>query len=175
MGEIVRTSEGASINMMIIPGVFVQVSGNSEIGLEDLKLTKDGNETAAGVLNRRAVVRLNHGTVVTLFSQGARNATEFGIAAGGVTLRPDSDCLFCVWTDGTMTRATCGRGEVNFCVEQQPPMKIAAGYFSGWPTASNQPNVATADALAQGDVKKALEAELELLDEAAGWQNRRVF
>ena len=175
VGDIVRTSEGASINMMLIPGVFVQVSGNSEIKLEHLTVTKDGNETTGGMLDRRAFVRLNRGTIVSLFSQSARNATEFGIVAGQVTLKPDSNCLFSVWTDGTTTRATCGRGEVNFSVDQQPRMKIGAGYFSEWPTASMEPNAATAEAVAQRDVKKALDVELELVDEAAGWQNRRVF
>jgi len=52
-------------------------------------------------------------------------------------------------------------------------MKIAAGYFSQWPTASKKPIVSISDAAAQMDVKTALDIELELLDQAAGWQNRR--
>jgi hypothetical protein len=40
---------------------------------------------------------------------------------------------------------------------------------------SKEPNVATGDASAQMDVKTALDVELELLDQAAGWQKRRVF
>src|SRR5262249_53173781 len=44
-GDAVRTSEGASINLGLIPGAFIHLSGNSEIKIEDLKLTKDGNET----------------------------------------------------------------------------------------------------------------------------------
>src|SRR5436305_13160429 len=110
-GDTVRTAEGASINLALIPGAFVQLSGNSEIKIEDLRLMKDGNETAGGMLDRRAWIRLNRGRIVSLFSQSAKNASKFGITAGQVKLKPDSDCLFCVWTDGTMTRATCGRGE----------------------------------------------------------------
>ena len=175
VGDTVRTSDGASINLALIPGAFVQLSGNSEIKIEDLRLTKDGNETAGGMLDRRAQIRLNRGRIVSLFSQSAKNASKFGIIAGQVKLKPDSDCLFCVWTDGTMTRATCGRGEVNISVDAQPLMKIAAGYFSQWPTASKEPNAAIADAGAQMDIKTALDVELELLDQAAGWQNRRAF
>ncbi|MGE5214079.1 MAG: hypothetical protein ACM3NN_10355 [Nitrospirota bacterium] len=59
--------------------------------------------------------------------------------------------------------------------DMQPPMRIAAGYFSQWPARSKEPIVAITDAAAQVDVKTALDAELELLDQAAGWQNRRVF
>ena len=174
-GDIVRTSDGASINLALIPGAFVQLSGNSEIKIEDLRLTKDGNETAGGMLDRRTWIRLNRGRIVSLFSQSDKNASEFRVTTGQVTLRPDSDCLFSVWTDGTTSRATCGRGEVSASADAQPPLKIAAGYFSQWPTASKEPIAAITDGGAQMDVKTALDVEPELLDQAAGWQNRRVF
>ena len=174
-GDIVRTSDGASINLALIPGAFVQVSGNSEIKIEDLKLTKDGNETAGGILDRHGSIRLNRGRIVSLFSHSDTSASEFDIKTSQVTLRPDSDCLFFVWTDGATSRVTCGRGEVSASAEAQPPLKIAAGYFSQWPTASKEPSAAAADAVAQMDLKTALDVEPELLDQAAGWQNRRVF
>ena len=174
-GDTLRTSDGASINLALIPGAFVQVSGNSEIKIQDLRLTKDGNETAGGVLDRRASVRLNRGRIVNLFSHSDTSASEFNVTTGQVTLNPDSDCLFAVWTNGTTSRVTCGRGEVNASTDAQPPVKIATGYFSKYPTASKEPNAATANASAQMDIKTALDVEPELLDQAAGWQNRRVF
>jgi len=64
---------------------------------------------------------------------------------------------------------------VSASATAQPPVKIAAGYFYQWPTASNEPIAATADESAQMDIKTALDVEPELLDQAAGWQNRRVF
>ena len=72
-GDTVRTAEGASINLALIPGAFVQLSGNSEIKIEDLRLTKDGNDTAEGVLDRRAWIRLNRGRIVCSFSQSDRS------------------------------------------------------------------------------------------------------
>ena len=175
VGDIVRTAEGASINLALVPGAFVQLSGNSEIKIEDLRLTKDGNETAGGILDRHGSIRLNRGRIVSLFSHSDTSASEFDIKTSQVTLRPDSDCLFCVWTDGATSRVTCGRGEVSASAEAQPPLKIAAGYFSQWPTASKEPTPAIADAGAQMEIKTALDVEVELLDQAAGWQNRRVF
>jgi FecR protein len=174
-GDTVRTSDGASINLALIPGAFVQLTGNSEIKIEDLRLTKDGNETAGGVLDRRASIRLNRGKIINLFSHSDRGASEFGVITGQVTLRPDSDCLFSVWTDGTTSRVTCGRGELSAPADAQPQMKIDAGHFSQWPTAPKEPIAAVTDAAAQMDVKTALDVEVELLDQAAGWQNRRVF
>jgi FecR-like protein len=174
-GDTVRTSDGASIYLALMPGAFIQVPGNSEIKIVDLRLTKDGNETAGGVLDRRALIRLNRGKIVSLFSHSDRSESEFGVTTDQVTLSPHSDCLFSVWTDGATSRVTCGRGEVSTPADAQPPMKILAGYFSQWPTASKEPMVAITDAAAQMDVKTALDVELELLDQAAGWQNRRVF
>ena len=174
-GDTLRTSDGASINFALISGAFVQLSGNSEIKIQDLRLTKDGNETAGGVLDRRAQIRLNRGRIVSLFSHSDTSASEFNVTTGQVTLSPDSDCLFAVWTNGTTSRVTCGRGEVRTSVDAQAPVEIAAGYFSQWPTASKESNAAAADASAQMDIKTALDVEPELLDQAAGWQNRRVF
>lgn len=168
-GDVVRTSDGASINLGLIPGAFIQLSANSEIKIEDLTLTKDGNDTAERMLDRRAWIRLNRGRIVSLFTQSDRTASEFGITTSQVTLRPASDSLFSVWTDGTMSRATSARGEVSASAGAQPPLKIAAGYFAQWPTASKEPIAASADASAQIDITTALAVEPELLDQAAGW------
>ena len=168
-GDVVRTSNGASINLGLIPGAFVQLGGNSEIKIEDLTVTKDGNDTGERMLDRRAWILLNRGNIVCSFSQSDKTASKFGITTSQITLRPDSDCLFSVWTDGTTTRTTCSRGEVNASADGQPPLKIGAGYFSQWPTASKEASVASADARAQMDVTTALAVEPELLDQAAGW------
>ena len=168
-GDVVRTSEGASINLGLIPGAFIQLSGNSEIKIEDLRLTKDGNETGEHMLDRRAWIRLNRGRIVTLFKQSDKTASDFGVTTSQITLKPDSDSLFSVWTDGTTSRVTSVRGEVSASADAHPPLKIAAGYFSQWPTASKEPIAASADANAQLDIKAALDVEPELLDQAAGW------
>src|SRR5215471_1924584 len=168
-GDVVRTSDGAWINLGLIPGAFIQLPANSEIKIEDLTLTKDGNDTAERMLDRRAWIRLNRGRIVSLFKQSDRTASEFGIATRQVTLRAESDCLFSVWTNGTTSRATSVRGEVSASADSQPPLKIAAGYFSQWPTASKEPIAASANASAQIDIEEALDVEPELLDQAAGW------
>src|SRR5215813_13693605 len=156
-GDTVRTSDGASVNLALMPGALVQLSGNSEIKIEDLRLTKDGNETAGGVLDRRASIRLNRGRIVSLFSHSDTSASEFSVTTGQVTLKPDSDCLFSLWTDGATSRVTCGRGEVSAPADARPQMKIAAGYFFQWPTGSKEPIIAITDARAQMDVKTALD------------------
>lgn len=174
-GDTVRTSEDGAINLSLVPGAFVQLPGNSEIRIEDLRLTKDGNETSGGMLARRADIRLNRGKVNILFSRPERGASYLAVTTNQSTITPDSDCLFSVWTDGTITRITCGRGEVIASGNGHSTVKIAAGYFQQWPTALKEPIAATGDAAAQMDIRTSFEAEKELLDQAAGWQNRRIF
>jgi len=152
-GNTVRTSDGAVINLALIPGAFVQLSGNSEIKIDELRLTKDGNETAGGMLERRARIRLTRGRVSVLLSRSDISGSQFTVTTSQATLTPDSDCLFSLWTDGTTTRATCGRGEVSAPADGQAPVKIAAGYFHQWPTAGKEPIAAIADAGAQMDIK----------------------
>src|SRR5437764_9274976 len=65
-GDIVRTSDGAAVNLALVPGAFIQLSGNSEIKIEELSLTKDGNETAGGMRDRRTRMRLSRGRVSIL-------------------------------------------------------------------------------------------------------------
>jgi hypothetical protein len=168
-GDVVRTLGGASINLGLIPGAFIHLSENSEIKIEELRLTKDGNDTAERMLDRRAWIRFNRGRIVTLFKQSDRTASDFGITTGEITLRPDSDSLSSIWSDGTTSRVTSARGEVSASAGAQPPLKIAAGYFAQWPTASKEPVVASVDANAQIDIKTALDVEPELLDQASGW------
>lgn len=168
-GDVLRTSDGASINLALIAGAFVQLAGNSEITIEKLTLTKDGNDTGEHMLDRRAWIRLNRGRIVCSFSQSDKTASDVAIKTGQITVTPGSDCLFSIWTDGTTSRATCERGEVSASADAQPPLKIAAGYFSQWPTASKEPIAASADARAQMDITTALNVEPELMDQAAGW------
>src|SRR5215472_2647673 len=53
-GDTVRTSDGALIDLALMPGVFVQLSGSSEVKIQNLRLMKDGDDTAGGMLDRRA-------------------------------------------------------------------------------------------------------------------------
>jgi hypothetical protein len=171
--DTVRSAGGASVDLALIPGAFAQLSSDSEIKIEELRIVKDGNETAGGMRDRTARMRLNRGRIIVLFSPSDKSGSQFAIEARQLTVKPDSDCLFSVRTDGTTTRITCAKGKVNVSGPTQASVTIAAGYFEQWPTASAKPIAAADDASAQIDVTDSLEAEEQLLDEASRWQNRR--
>jgi hypothetical protein len=174
-GDIVRTSDGGAINLLLVPGALIQVSGNSEIKIEELNLTKDGNETAGGMLDRSARVQLSRGRVSILFRRSDTSGSHFALVTKQTIISPNSDCLFSVWTDGSTTRATCARGELSGASDAQTPVRIVTGYFHQWPTAAREPLAASDEGGAQIDVMASLEAENELLNQAASWQNRHVF
>jgi len=174
-GDSVRAATRASVDLGLIAGAFAHLSGDSEIKVEELRITKDGNETAGGMGERRARIRVIRGKLIVLFIPSDRNASQFVITAPGVTVRPDSDCLFSVWTDGTTTRVTCAKEKVIASADEQPPVTIAVGYFDRWPTARNEPVVAASDASAQIDITESLQAGDRLLGQASLWQKRHPF
>jgi hypothetical protein len=58
-GSIVRTSDGALLDLGLIAGALAQLSTNSEITIEELKISKDGNQTGDGMRSRSARIRLH--------------------------------------------------------------------------------------------------------------------
>ena len=174
-GDIVRSSDGASIDLALIPAALARLSSDSEIKIDELSITKDGNQTAGGMRDRTARIRLNRGRVIVLFVPTDRSGSQFTVTTGQLTIKPDSDCLFCVWTDGKTTRLTCAKGKITASADAQTPVTIAAGYFQEWPTTRKAPVPATKDASAQIDITETLEAEQRLQNEGSAWQNRRPF
>jgi len=174
-GDTVRSANGASLDLALIPGALVRLSGDSEIKIEQLSITKDGNETGLDMRDRNAHILLNRGKIFVLFSPSDTSVSQVVIKAGQLMIKPDSDCLFCVGTDGTTTRVTCSQGNINASAEAHAPVTIAAGYFQQWPTTRRQPGLATDDTDAQIDITSSLEAGARLQDEMSRLQDRRPF
>ena len=173
-GDTVQSSDGASIDLALIPAALARLSGDAEIKIDEFSITKDGNQTAGGMRDRTARIRLSRGRVAVLFIPTDRSASQFAVTTGQLTIKPDSECLFCVWTDGKTTRLTCAKGKITASADAKP-VTIAAGYFQEWPTTRKAPVPATEDASAQIDITESLEAEQRLQNEADAWQNRLPF
>ena len=174
-GDMVRTSDGALLSLGLIPAALAQMSSNSEIKIEELRISKDGNQTEGGMRSRSARIRLNRGKITVLFTRRDRIGSLFAISTPSVTITADSDCLFCVQSDGTTTRLTCARGNVYTSSSAQPSVAIGAGYFQQWPSGRAEPMAASDDAAAQIDVLDSLEIGNQLRELQSGWQKRRPF
>jgi len=174
-GNTVRTRDGASIDLVLIPAALAQVSGNSEIKIEQLRIVKDGNQTDGGMRDRSARIQLSQGKITVLFSRSDKSASQFFINSRQVTINADSDCLFRVLTDNTTTRITCVRGKIYASAGAQPPVIIGAGYFQQWPSTHPEPVAAADDETAQIDITDSLEIGNRWRELRAGWQNRLPF
>jgi FecR protein len=175
-GSSVRTLDGAWLNLALVPGALLQLSSNSEIKIEELNISKDGNETDGGMRGRVARLRLSRGKITALFSRSDKSASQFAIGARQATITVDSDCLFCVQSDQTTTRLTCVRGKVYVWHSGQPvAVAIGAGYFQKWPSVRLETTAAADNAAAQIDVADSLKIGDELRELQFGWQNRRPF
>jgi hypothetical protein len=171
----VRTSGGGLLDLGLIAGALAQLSSNSEIKIEELKISKDGNQTRDGMRSRSARIQLSRGKITVLFVGSDKSASQFAISTPTVTVTPDSDCLFRVERNETTIRVTCVKGKVHAATGAQPAMAIGAGYFQQWPSNHPQPVAASGDAAAQIDITDSLEIENQLLELGAGWQNRGPF
>jgi len=174
-GDLVRTSDGALLDLALIPAALAQMSSNSEIKIEELRISKNGNQTDGGMRSRSARIRLSRGKITVLFSQHNKSGSLFAISAPLVTITADSDCLFRVQSDGTTTRLTCVRGNIYVSRSAQPPVAIGAGYFQQWPPDRTEPIAAADDAAAQIDIVDSLEIGNQLGELQSGWQNQHPF
>jgi len=172
-GSIVRTSDGALLDLGLIAPALAQMSSNSEIKVEELRISKDGNQTRGGMRGRSARIQLSRGKITVLVSGRDQSRTQFAISTPAVRVTVDSDCLFRVQRDDRTTRVTCVRGKVYAAVAAQPPIAIGAGYFQPWPSTRPEPVAATEDAAAQIDIMDSLGIENELLELDAGGRDRR--
>jgi FecR protein len=175
VGSSVRAFDGSWLDLALLPGVLLRLSSNSEIKIEELKISKDGNQTRGGILSRSARIRLSRGKITVLFWGRDQSTPQFTVSTPTVTITPDSDCLFRVRDDEAATRLTCVQGKVHAAYGSQPPVAIGAGYFQQWPATRPEPVAATGDATAQIDITDSLEIENQLLELWSNWQNRRPF
>jgi len=175
VGSSVRAFDDSWLDLALLPDVLLRLSSNSEIKIEELKISKDGNQTRGGILSRSARIRLSRGKITVLFRGRDQSTPQFTVSTPTVTITPDSDCLFRVRDDEATTRLTCVQGKVHAAYGSQPPVAIGAGYFQQWPSTRPDPVAATGDAAAQIDITDSLEIENQLLELWSNWQNRRPF
>jgi len=169
-GSILRTSKGARANLILIPGALVRLLERAELKIDELRLTKDGNETGDAVRERIARVELHRGGMVGRFKGIARFAIETPNAA--INVLPD--CLFCLDVNENRTRLTCIRGKVFANSKSGQSVSVDAGFVCEWPS-KNPPLPAAEDKQAQTDTTAGLQVARELQDLAAAQRDRLPF
>jgi hypothetical protein len=170
VASILRTSGDARLDLILVPGALAQVSGDSELKIDELKLTKDGDETGDAMRERIAQIELRRGGIVILFEGVAR----FIIETRDATIRVLPSCLLRLNVDESGTRATCVRGKFYATPKNGQIVAVDAGYFREWPSGGGAVSAAE-DRRGQMDTTAALEVSRQLQELAAVQRDRLPF
>jgi len=162
-GAIIETAASSRAALALLPNILIQLDQGTRIEIIRLALAKDGNETGSAMRGRYAEVKLFSGQIFVSHDWGEANA-QFTVATPQGNLVTRSNALFCVQSDGNLTRVTCAAGGVEFL----PPgagsvaTRISAGHLGEWSQAASTVVAAERDARGQADLEQALEVEEKL-------------
>jgi hypothetical protein len=161
VGALVRTGTSGTLNVAFLPNTLASLSENTELQIDDLALTKDGNAMRNDIRSRAVRLLLLGGTIRVSFNRLPDCKSDLAIRTPHGELAANSDCIFLVNTDNGRTRVTCVHGTVATRFGPTA-FSIDAGYFQEFPASDLSPQPAADDAQAQRDVMSIIEAENEL-------------
>jgi hypothetical protein len=162
-GDRVRTSDQTNLDLILIPGILARASGDSEFDIEDLKLVKDGNETADGMRNRIARVKLNHGTLILCGEESEGANGRFSVVTNQIAVSANPGCLFQVEVGPAATRVTAVQGEV-YTSDKTGETLINKGYFREWPSDKSEAIPVSNDSRGQRETDLIIQTARQLRD-----------
>ena len=162
-GEKIATAPGSRLDVMILPGILVELGGETEIEITQLRIARDGDETIRPMTAREGSLRLLRGTLVASVGQSQMRSRIFIQTTAGDLTAFDLR-TFKIQFDGDRARLMSIRGKVTFKpAGGGAPVKINAGYFAEWPATSATPHaVAQFDFAVQAEVPQILRVEKRL-------------
>ena len=161
VGVLVRTGASGRLNLAFLPNSLANLGGNTELQIDDLALTKNGNVMRNDVRSRMVRLLLLRGTIRALFNRPPDCKSDLMIRTPYGELNVNSDCFLLADVDNRRTRVTCIYGIVTTRIEQTN-FSVEAGYFQEFPSIDVSPQTAADDAQAQRDVKSMIETGNDL-------------
>jgi hypothetical protein len=161
VGAVVRTGTGGTLNLAFLPNTLASLSENTELQIDDLVLTKDGNAMRNDVRSRTVRLLLLGGTIRVSFNRLPDCKSDLTIRTPHGELTANSDCVVLVNIDNRRTRVTCAYGRATMRI-RQTNFSIEAGYFQEFPSSDLWSRAAADDAQAQRDATSMIEMENEL-------------
>ncbi len=162
-GTKIATAPGSRLDLMLLPGILVELAGDTEIEITRLRFARDGDETIGPMKAREGSIRLRRGTLVVAVGQAQRRSRIFIQTPAGDLTAFDLR-TFKLEVNGDRTRALVVRGRVNFKpTGGGAPVNMDAGYFAEFPSSDPAPRAAAqSDAAAQAEVRRILRVEKRL-------------
>lgn len=171
-GDDVRILAESSAALCLTPGIYLRCFGPSRLQIENLRVSKDGDETGDAMKSRLAAIRLGEGRIhAFLPSAGsARSELKIDTEAGTIIANPGS--LFSVVLSRESIRVLCIRGELRWSKAPASSTSILEGFYCERKLSDDaQTNIvpASEDAAAQREVIAALDSAqyIEELETAA--------
>jgi hypothetical protein len=161
-GCSVRVPDGAEVDITLLPGLLLRASDNSEVTIDELKLTKDGDETSGGMRDRMAGLRLTKGKVTLSYEQPEGTSGSLKVVTDRITVNSRVDSLFCVETDSLHTRVICVRGQLDAFDAAGKASIINAKRLQDWAATPSEPILVRPDSRAQSEIDQALRVEQQL-------------
>jgi len=161
-GCSVRVSNGAEVDITLLPGVLLRASDNSDVTIDELKLIKDGDETRGGMRYRTARIRLKQGKATLSSEQPDGTSGSLAVVTDRVTVNARLDSLFCIETDTVHTRVICVRGQIDALDATGKSSVIKAGWLQNWGAKHSESILVHTDSPTQPEIDNALKVEQQL-------------
>jgi hypothetical protein len=161
-GCSLQLANGAEADFTLLPGVLLRAFDNSDLIIEELKLTKDGDETGGGMYARAATIRLNQGKATLSYEQPEDTSGSLTIITDRVMVNARLSSLFCIETDPFHTGVTCVRGQIDALDATGKRSLIKAGWVQNWSVKDRKSILTRADSAGQSQIDNALQVEKHL-------------
>jgi hypothetical protein len=163
VGALVRTGTGGTLDLAFLPNALADLSEKTELQIDELTLTKDGNATRNDIRSRMVRLRLLRGTMHASFNRLRGSKSDLAIRTPHGELTASSDSIFFVNVDDRRTRVVCVYGMITARVESTD-FSIEAGNFQEFPSGHLSARAAEDDGQAQREVASTIDADHALQD-----------
>jgi hypothetical protein len=163
-GDKIETSENGMVALSLVPGIFAQVQPRTIFEVEELLLSKDGNEMANAIKGRWVVIGVDRGTIRCLLPKRGTGRCQLKVKTGLGTLEAGRNSLFSLQCHGESAEVVCIQGKVVWRNKRSDSgTRIKAGYYL-----KAMPGSTTQSSLAETYKDAAIEQEVDATIGTAG-------
>lgn len=181
VGNQIQTSRDTIIALSLIPGILIEVEGETDVGIERLRVAKHGDAMVDAMRSRFAVVRLKNGVIRASLPEVGSRQCEFEVQTKQGTVSARRGAIFSLRANAEILRVICIHGETSWRDGGDGPAnQIPGGYFRDY-TSGRTGNLLAAleDPEVEGEAVAALDTasfleSLQLLarNAPAPWRHR---
>jgi hypothetical protein len=165
-GDRLETLPDAAAALSLIPGIFIQMGGGTEIVIEELRVWKRGDAMVDAMRSRVAALRINRGVIRAFLPDAGSGQCELNVQTDLGTVTAQRGALASVRLTNQTVRIVCVDGEVHWrSAAGRGADEISEGYFQDYaPNAASsdnlkrEPSPVLDNAGAQNDLAAALDA-----------------